>query len=740
MRRFGLRVPCNERLAVAVLALLSTYIFFYEYLPPFHSVHLFSDIEGYHYPLQRYAFDALKSGRFPQWDPSIYSGISFAGNVQAALFYPPTWVMYAASWGFPHLPFRALEIFAFAHVWLGFLFGYLWLRARRLDKLPSSLGAAVFAFGGYMISQIVHLGTVTGLAWMPLGLWGIDEAVDRRDLRPLWKTALASAMSFLAGYPSSWLVFCTTAVLYAIAGRGRWRAAAGVCAAIGASALLAMAQLLPALTASSIMAVGEKYGGGMDRWSYLIPFLVPNWFDFNRHTQRPYPEALYLYLGLPAIFALAWALRRFRMRPYVQPLVPAIVCLVLATNVNFWPYRVIVKIPLLERVAQSYNFYEGVAAMAALMTAIGLQDFLKHGARKTPPHWMTAAAATALAAWSVRQVRQWPHGGTFPVGGRALVETAIAAVLFAIVLFLYRSQTSAWRTGVAAALLLAAGADYKIFGTNRRFNTADAIGGGVDVPNGINGMNATVYRTLWNNRDYRIVCDGDGAPYTTDLRRWGLATPQGFDPFLPAQYHALIERWVKFATNRVFFPDLRNDEMLRSLGVRYVIAHEGIGNDPFLAASPNFRLLGPDDSFYRVYEYQKAVPPFGWENGGGDVRPTEWLPARRVFQASSSQGGRFIFVEQFYPGWHATVDGHPAAIERWNGAFQAIHAGPGRHTVVFAYREQYLVLGLAIGLLAWVGLAAIAFSYWRKRGPLRIRWLHVKLDVQLRFEVQRSGP
>jgi hypothetical protein len=740
MRRFGLRVPGNERLIVAVLALLATYIFFYEYLPPFHKVHIFSDIEGYHFPLQRYAFDSLKQGRFPQWDPSIYCGITFAGNVQAALLYPPTWLLYGASWGFRHLPFRALECFAFAHVWLGFVLCYGWLRGRRLGKIPCALGAGVFAYGGYMISQIVHLGVVTGLAWMPLGLWGIDEAIDRRDWRPLWKTALASAMSFLAGYPASWLVFCATTFLYALAGRGRWRAAAGVCAAVAASVLLAMAQALPVLEARRFMLPGEKYGGGANHWSFLIPFFVPNWFDFNLYSKAPYPDAMYLYFGLSTIFAIAWALRRFRLRPYIQALVPALFCLILGTNVNFWPYRAIVKIPFLERVLQSYNFYEGVAAMAALITAIGLDDFLERGPRKTPPQWMTAGAAIALAVWSIRQIRHWPHGGNFPAGNGALAETAIAVVLFSAVLFLCRAQAGARRAWLAAVLLLAAGIDYKVFGTNRRFNTADGSGSEADGPNGINGMNGVAYRTLWNNRDYRIACDEEASPYATDLRRWGLATPQGFDPFLPAQYHALIERWVKFQTNRVFLPDVRNDEMLRALGIRYVITHEGTANDPYLSASPKFRLVGRDDSFYRVYEYQNANAPFGWEDGSGDVRPTEWQPERRVFVARSDRGGRFDLAEQFYPGWHATVDGRPAAIERWNGAFQAIHAGAGQHTIVFAYREHYLLLGAAISLLAWGGLAAVMVSDRRKREPARIRWVLLELDVQFAIQGRVRHP
>jgi len=91
----------GERWWVALLALIATYGLFCEYLPPFKRVHLWSDIAGYHYPLQRYAFDSLKEGRIPQWDASIYCGISFAGNVQAAFLYPPTWLMYAAVWKLP---------------------------------------------------------------------------------------------------------------------------------------------------------------------------------------------------------------------------------------------------------------------------------------------------------------------------------------------------------------------------------------------------------------------------------------------------------------------------------------------------------------------------------------------------------------------------------------------------------------------------------------------------------------
>ena len=77
--------PMLRTRLVVVLALVTTYAFFLEYLPPFKRVHLYSDIEDFHYPLHAFAFQALRQGRIPQWDPSMYCGISFTGNLHIRL-------------------------------------------------------------------------------------------------------------------------------------------------------------------------------------------------------------------------------------------------------------------------------------------------------------------------------------------------------------------------------------------------------------------------------------------------------------------------------------------------------------------------------------------------------------------------------------------------------------------------------------------------------------------------------
>jgi hypothetical protein len=195
--------------------LVFTWLFFAEYLSPFRRVHIPFDLEGYHYPLVDYAFQSLRQGRFPQWDWSSYSGMTFVGNMQAALFYPPTWLMFLASLRREHVSYQTLQAFVLAHVWLGAVLCFCWLRARGLGSFACAMGAQVFAFSGYVCLQLQHQGLVTAFAWFPLGAWGIDDAAEKRDWRPLWKLILASALCFLAGYPPMWVVFAVTMIAYA---------------------------------------------------------------------------------------------------------------------------------------------------------------------------------------------------------------------------------------------------------------------------------------------------------------------------------------------------------------------------------------------------------------------------------------------------------------------------------------------------------------------------------------------
>ena len=704
----------RERLLIAVISILLVYPFFYGYFPPQpheRRVHLWSDASGFTYPLLWYGFQALKEGRIPLWDSSIYCGISYIGNVQASFLYPPNWLLFASVWTLPRIPFKAVEAFAFLHVWLAFFLCYLWLRSRT-GALAAILGALVFSCGGYLLYQLLHLGVVFSMPWMPLGFWGLDEAVERRDWRPLWKVAAASALAFLAGYPACWIAHCFAMGFYALGSRAPVRAIIACAAGLAASIPLMAAQLLPSLDGRSLMLLEAKYGAGAYRLkSLLAAFFTPNFLDFNPGHPAAYePGCMYLYLGIPAIFAILWALWRHQLRPYIQALVVLAAALLLANPPGFLLHAV-ARVSFLNYTMQPYNFYAVVSAAAALFTALSLHDFLERPDPRPLPEWVGPVAISALTAWSMRKIDTAIAGGQFATGWLSAVETAIALGLVAFALWAIRRVAGTRRLQFAAVLLFSVVVDFKVFGAPRWFN---ATVGDVEDERpsyGIGGIDDVAYRAMMANRQFRVVTDQDAGPHPTDFRVWELATPQGFDPFLPTQYRATIQQWVPFSTNRLFYPDLRNESMMRALAVRYVMVWDTYPDAARLAVDPDFRLIGRPAIFMRVYEYLHALAPYHWENDpAGFAEPTGWIPEHRDLRVRSATGGRFVLVEQFFPGWHASVDGRPATIERWGGAFQAISVPAGEHHVTFEFRPASFRIGAAISLCSAILLAFVALS------------------------------
>ena len=306
-------------------------------------------------------------------------------------------------------------------------------------------------------------------------------------------------------------------------------------------------------------------------------------------------------------------------------------------------------------------------------------------------------AIALLAAWTARQWLIWlPGGADFASGWRGAAEPAVTLALFAAAAFLLRDERGTRRAVLAAALLGAAWADYKVFGVSRRFNAA---AGDVDefyAGAMFRGLDDSLYRRLLEQPEFRLAID-ETTRFSTELRHVGLSTPQGFDPFVPAQYRKAIEAFTPFFDEREFKIDPARPDMLQLLGVRYYLTTQHGPFYGFLSTSPHYRLLQPAQSFFRLFEFNSPLPAYRWD---GPCRLVRWLPETREFSVRSQTGGRFILIEQFFPGWRARVDGVPAPIERWGEAFQSIPVGPGEHRVEFEFRSRGLRIGAVLSLVS----------------------------------------
>ena len=127
-----------------------------------------------------------------------------------------------------------------------------------------------------------------------------------------------------------------------------------------------------------------------------------------------------------------------------------------------------------------------------------------------------------------------------------------------------------------------------------------------------------------------------------------------------------------------------------------------------LASSPDWKLLEPSTSYFKVFELSDPQPSYYWEPStetrNAEAKPTRWDPAMREFSVRSPAGGRFVFAEQNFPGWRATIDGKDTAISPHDRILQSVEVPPGEHTVRFAFQSRGLTSGAGLTL---TGLAIL---------------------------------
>ncbi len=85
-------------------------------------------------------------------------------------------------------------------------------------------------------------------------------------------------------------------------------------------------------------------------------------------------------------------------------------------------------------------------------------------------------------------------------------------------------------------------------------------------------------------------------------------------------------------------------------------------------------------------------------------------------EASLDRSGILVLNDTAYPGWTASVDGHPAAWVEANYLFRGVFLSPGKHTVRFRYQPKSFSRGATISGLTAAGLLAFGFL-----APLRRR-------------------
>lgn len=753
-------------LSAALLFLgLSVAFFAHVLIPPAGRVLAGHDMTGYYYVYWEAVREALRQGRLPLWEPTIFGGFPFLAQPQQNTFYPPNWINLV-------MPVRVgVSLYMVFHVWLAGFGMFLFARYMGGRNLPSALAGVGFAFGGLLAGRLWagHQPVYAVFIWTPLMLLALGWAVDRRGWFAPILAGVPFAMSILAGHIPSFLyvgIIWAAFAAYLFISRPRDRIAVVRAAAIAGVTGLALAgvQLVPFLqfSATSGRVAGADFEFATDYSlppAHLITLLVPEFFGEPLRVgywSVPTFEELTYYAGVLAVLGIVLALRRpTRLAWFYITLIVIGLALALGHYAPFyeWAYRLLPPFRLVRapgRAAFLYLF--AASALLAHTLTVWRDASLVERRRELRLFWpaavgvmavalVAALAATGAVFMSIHPTdtsgRLWHQIGGYSL---ALVAAVVGGALIWAYLFQgsaespdatdmagdSRAEQRARRRSlfIGMALILLVATDTWLF-SYKMARTAST------APDPV----WTDGRALVGEVTGRVV--PWGVPLFSQNGAMQVDWPSvfGYDSLEPAAHIALASS----------VPDPRSTAY-DILGASHVLA--GVPLDELTTGERPLALVGQQGSAW-VYSRARVLPlarlvyvaeiisdgataiarihepdfdpattailnaPVACVNGAAPLEPgsaeiQSHEATRWVIRTHSETPALLVLAENAYPGWEATIDGRRAETAIAYTSLRAVCVPAGEHVVelVFAPRLYWLG-GAASGLALLFVLVAV---------------------------------
>jgi Bacterial membrane protein YfhO len=125
----------------------------------------------------------------------------------------------------------------------------------------------------------------------------------------------------------------------------------------------------------------------------------------------------------------------------------------------------------------------------------------------------------------------------------------------------------------------------------------------------------------------------------------------------------------------------------------------------------------PDVPLARVAVTERPLAGLAGSAAGspGTARLTAYQPQRVTISATAADRSLLVLSDLSYPGWGATVDGHPVALQRVDYLLRGVPLAPGRHRVEMAYAPAPWRAGWLVSVVSALALAVTAAAGARRR-------------------------
>lgn len=738
------------------------------------------DLAGFLYPTYHFAQEWITRGVLPLWNPHIFGGTPFIGDIQTAVLYPPNLLTYFLA---NPITYRDLEYLSVLHFYIAAAGMYALLRfgpitrlgfqVSGLSRAAALMGAIVFAFSDLFIIHFGNLNLIATAAWLPLVFLFFARAVEppaeadapthfeRKRVRFAILCGITLALSFFAGHIQPYLFILLVLVIYAVYMGWLYRhqrkpillmLVLAFAVGIGLSAVT----LLPALELARLSVRSAFTYAEAAQFSLppleLVGLVVPGFFGRGPAAAwGPWQRVEVGYIGIFPLALAALALVMARNRRTLFYAVLALVGLLLALGgyaiLHGWLFQFVPGFGQLRAPARFVFVMDfGLAVLAAIgMDALtasfnaARRDSLKRIVRVGAWVVLVVALVSGALALGIVILGQGQDPTLYQRIAAAANGIAFFVLLlvlaFALLFLLARDYIpSRWWAALALALVIL---DLFSLGAYVDVGTSDPTLGyqRADVVDFLKSQTGLA------RIDSRTDVEGLWRPDTGLLYR--LQDVYGDNPLVLADFS---QYWEGLGG--------RDSNAYNLLNVKYVLA---LRDTPM---PPNFAPAFEGGGGIKVWENRTLVPrawlvhstrvvdsPQDAERevnnpafdprttallSGDGARPldlptsaddvvsvTGYAPNEIVIRTGSKADGYLIVSEVFAPGWRAEVDGQPSQVVRANGIFRGVLLPAGEHTVRLVYQPDSFRLGALISICTLA--LSIALWIWAGREPKKQR-------------------
>jgi len=729
-------------------------------------------IAGYSFRL--FGAETFKqTGTIPQWNPYLLGGLPYIAAMHGDIFYPTAWLRWimpvdlAITWGMV------------LHLVLAGWLTYLFARSLGMTWGGAVVAGVSYELTGIVASQMSpgHDGKLFVSALTPLAFWLLLLAIRKGKLWAFGAFSFVVALSVLGHYHMSYFLLLALGLwtLYLAfwdterpAGLEPWKPIALASLAVVVGIGITSLQVLPFLEYIKYSPRAE--GGPNTGWEFATTFAFPprelftlllpefNGTLSNYWGQNPLKFHTEYVGVLPLVLAaFAWS-DKTRRRIVATFAIGAAVFLLFAFGGYSPLYRLAFHVlPYLDKIRAMGMVFFLPAFGLAMLAGFGMDALLKGRVGSRLAIGLTAGAAVFALLGVVGGLQGLAEALAIPeraadVQANAASLRAGAMRLFAIALLstaaiwliVQRRVSSALATAIIAVVVVA-----DLWSLDRQFYVFSPRANVLFRDDAITAYLKKV------PLPYRVMNGGSYGP-TSILMAYGIPDVYGYHGFELRAYDELADMEHNGA-------NVPTQNFGKLLGVRFLIL-------PKRSSLPGFHEVVPlTTTSYgapgALYEAD-TVPPYARVvvtaakmpdavqpmmladerfpvdaaalfSDTSSLRPdsitqpirrssvvarvTTWAPGamKVALSGADSTEGYLLISENWYPDWHAEVDGRPGVVRRANHSLLSVDIPPGAKNVRLWFDSPTYARGKIVSLAALI--AALGLTVVSLANPFRDR-------------------